>query len=76
MFIDYAILGVISLATLVYAYLNRPDGGPHTGGDDGGSRRPRTSPPVDTPDPAHTRPDRSPVRDRPSQQIPETVSAS
>jgi hypothetical protein len=67
MFIDYAIFGVISLATLIYAYLNRPDGDSHGGDDDGGSRRQPTSPSGDAPDQTRDRPERPPIGDRPLQ---------
>ena len=75
MFIDYAIFGVISLATLIYAYVNRPDGD-SDGGDDGGSRHLPTSPSGDAPDQIHDRPDRPPISERPLRPTRESAPVS
>ena len=52
MFIDYAILAVLSAAMLVYAYLKRPEGQSPGGDDEGGSPRPPRPTPIDRP-PTH-----------------------
>ena len=75
MFIDYAIFGVISLATLVYAYVNRPDGA-SGGGNDGGSRHLPLSPSGDAPDRIRDRPDRPPISERPLRPTRESVPVS
>lgn len=76
MFLDYAILGVISLATLIYAYLKRPDGGAQGGDDDGGSHQEPTSPSGDAPDQTRNRPERPPIGDRPLRPSRESTPVS
>lgn len=61
MWIDYAILAVLSLAMFLYAYYRRPDGGPQNGDSDGGvptggDSSPSGEPPtVSVPDPDRER---------------------
>jgi hypothetical protein len=49
MYIDYLILGVISLGTFVWAYYNRPDGDEPSDDQDGGVLISGDSTPTDTP---------------------------
>ncbi len=67
MIIDYAILGVLSLAMSIYAYVRRPDPSSHGSDDDGGfPESGGDAAPVDTPPSVHVPnpdPDRSLVHD-------------
>jgi hypothetical protein len=76
MFIDYAIFGVISLATLIYAYVNRPDGDSKGGDDDGGSHHRPPSPSGDAPNQTRDRPERPPISERPLRPTRESAPAS
>ena len=67
MIIDYAFLGVLSVAMFIYAYVHRPDPSTSGGDDDGGfPEAGGDAVPVGTPPSVHVPnpdPDRSPVHD-------------
>jgi len=72
MFLDYAILSVLSLATIAYAYLYRPESSSSDDGD--GGKGVRRDPPPDDHPPTEPLPrsDRDPKRER-SAQSPEQI---